>query len=177
MKKIIGTLALAITVIGGAWAQAAQIKIKARETEIPVAVVESFKKDFIGQAAEWAIVPSTVIGEEYIVSAYDDLNGVKPTYYSVLIKGPQVRGEAVYDQNGKLRHMKEVIKDTALPVAVRNAVMKEYPDYTFLKDQEIIKEGKTKFIHYRVLIEKGKMKRALAIDANGKVLKEKRVLV
>ena len=171
-------MALVITVIAGAWAQAAQIKIKAREAEIPVAVVESFKKDFAsGQATEWAIVPATVVGEEYIVSGYDDLNGVKPTYYSVIMKGPNVKGEAVYDQHGKLKHSKEIIKDTALPAVVRNAVTKEYPGYMLLKDQEIIKEGKTKFVQYRVLIEKGKEKRALAVDANGKILKERKVLV
>jgi hypothetical protein len=178
MKRIIVTVALAITVIAGAWAQTAQIKIKAREAEIPVAVVESFKKDFAtGHTTEWAIVPATVVGDEYIVSGYDDLNGEKPTYYSVLMKGPKIKGEAVYDQYGKLKHSKEVIKDTALPDAVRNSVMREYPGYAFLKDQEIIKEGKTKFVQYRVLIEKGKAKKALAVDANGKILKEKRVLV
>lgn len=169
-------MALALTVIAGALAQSAQIKIKAKETEIPVAVIESFKKDYVGATEkEWAIVPATIIGEEYIVSGYNDLNGEKPTSYVVTMKGPNMKTEAIYDQNGKLKYSKEVIKDTVLPAAVRSAVVKKYPGFALLKDQEIIREGKSNFIHYRVIIEKGKEKIALAVDADGKILKEKKV--
>ena len=176
MKKVITLIALAFTVMAAAHAQNSEIRMKARETEIPVAIVEAFKTDYLGaKADEWAIVPAIIVGEEYIVSGYDNLNGEKPTSYVVRIKGEKIKGEAVYDQNGKLMYSKEVIKDTALPVAVRNAVWQKYPGYAIVKDQETIKEGKSNFIHYRVIIEKGKEKMALAVDASGKILKEKKV--
>jgi hypothetical protein len=81
----------------------------------------------------------------------------------------------VYDQNGKLKYSKEVIKDTALPIAIRNAVTDKYPGFTLISDQETIKEGRSNFIHYRIIIEKGKEKKAVAVNANGKILREKKV--
>ena len=176
MKKVITLIALAFTVMAAAHAQNSEIRIKARETEIPVAIVEAFKTDYLGaKADEWAIVPAIIVGEEYIVSGYDNLNGEKPTSYLVKIKGTNLRGEAVYDKNGKLMYSKEAIKDVALPAVVRTAVGAKYPGYSFINDQEIIKQGKSNFIHYRVIIEKGKEKMALAVDASGKILKEKKV--
>ena len=176
MKKPITFVVMAFTAIATIHAQSAQVKIKVKEAEIPVSVVESFKKDFSGgQAEEWAIVPAAIVGEEYIVSGYDDLNSEKPTSYTVVIKGTHKRSEALYDANGTLEYSKETIKDTTLPKVVRDAVAKQYPDYTLIKDQETIKKGKSNFIHYRVVIEKGKEKRALAIDTSGKILKEKKV--
>ncbi len=176
MKKIITTIAMAFTVMAIAHAQNAEIRIKAREAEIPVVVVESYKNDFKGTTnEEWMIVPAALIGEEYVVTGFDNLNGAKPTLYTVTIKGKNVKGEAVYDKEGKLLHFKEVIKDTALPANVRNAVVTKYPGYTFIKDLETIKEGKSNFIHYKVVIEKGKEKMALAVDASGKILREKKV--
>lgn len=167
---------MAFTVIATIHAQSAQVKVKVREAEIPVSVVESFKKDFSGgKAEEWAIIPAVMVGEEYIVSGYDDLNGKKPTSYAVVVKGNHIRGEALYDANGTLEYSKETIKDTALPKVVRDAVLKRYPGYALIKDQETIKEGKSNFIHYRVVIEKGEERRALAVDASGKILKEKKV--
>lgn len=176
MKKLLTSVVMAFTVIATIQAQSAQVRIKVKEAEIPVSVVKSFKKDFNGgQAEEWDIVPAAIVGEEYIVSGYDNLKGEKPTSYNVVIKGPNMRGEALYDANGILKYSKETIKDVALPKVVRDAVLKQHPGYTLIKDQETIKEGKSNFIHYRVVIEKGKEKRALAVDASGKILKERRV--
>jgi hypothetical protein len=173
MKKIVTTVALAFTVIASPFAQDAQIKIKARESEIPVQIVESFKKDYKGaESTEWAIVPAVLVGKEYVVSGYDDLNGEKPTSYEVTVKGDNVKSRAVYDKNGILRYSREVITNTVLPAAVTTSVLKKYPGYTIVKDQEIIRQGKTKLSHYKVTIERGKQKRTLAVDPSGKILKE-----
>ncbi len=176
MKKLLTSVAMTLAIVTTIHAQSAQVKIKVKEAEIPVSVVESFKKDFAGgQAQEWDIVPAAIVGEEYVVTGYDNLDGEKPTSYAVILKGTNTRGEALYDKNGKLKYSKEVIKDTALPVAIRNAVMEKYPGFAFIKDQETIKEGRSNFIHYRVVISKDKEKKALAVNENGKILREKRV--
>jgi hypothetical protein len=173
MKKIFTTTALTFTVIASAVAQTAQIKIKAREAEIPVKIVESFKRDYKGvEHAEWAIVPAVLVGEEYVVSGYDNLNGEKPTSYEVSIKGANVKSRAIYDKNGILKYSREVITDTALPLAVRDAISKKYPGFAVLKDQEVVRQGKSKVIHYKVVTEKGTEKMTLAVDPSGKILKE-----
>ena len=164
---------MAFTVIASAFAQTAQIKIKARETEIPVKIVESFKNDYRGaESTEWAIVPAALVGEEYVVSGYDNLNGEKPTSYEVTIKGANVKSKAIYDKNGILKYSKEVITNASLPPDVRGAIAKKYPDFAILKDQEVIRQGKSKLIHYKVVIEKGKEKITLAVDPSGKILRE-----
>ncbi|GAB1445767.1 MAG: hypothetical protein KF860_08940 [Cyclobacteriaceae bacterium] len=176
MKKSLTSTALALLIVTGGYAQSAQIKIRIKENEVPAVVVQSFKQNFKDDHSEgWAIVPVAILDDEYIVSEHNNLIGEKPIFYVVKIKGQQVRGEAVYDHDGSLKYSKEVIKDTALPMAVRDAIAKKYPGYTFLKDQETVKDGKFKFIHYRVLIENDKEKIALAVDSSGEILREKRV--
>lgn len=87
MKKIITTIAMAFTVMAIAHAQNVEIRIKTMEAEIPVVVFESYKKDFKGTTnEEWMIVPAALIGEEYVVTGFDNLNGAKPTLYTVTIK-------------------------------------------------------------------------------------------
>ena len=173
MRKIVTTTGLAFIVIANACAQTAQIKIKARETEIPVKIVESFKKDYKGaESTEWAIVPAGLVGEEYVVSGYDNLNGEKPTSYEVTVKDGNVKSKAIYDKNGILKYSREVITNTSLPPEVRGAIAKKHPDFAILKDQEVIRQGKSNLIHYKVVIEKGSEKMMLAVDPSGKILKE-----
>jgi hypothetical protein len=177
MRKIIPTVVLSMAVIASASAQSAAVRIKAAEAEIPTNVIESFKRDFNGsEGEEWAILPAKLVGEEYVVTGYNDLNGEKPSYYSVKIKGSNVHREALYDTNGKLLRMKEVIKDTALPAEVRKAIIRENPGYAIVKDNEIIKEGKSNVTFYRVIIRKGNLKKLITTDPHGTHLKEKKIV-
>jgi hypothetical protein len=172
MKKII-TTALAFTVLAGAFAQRAQIRIRAREAEVPIRIVEAFKADYKGQeATEWAILPAGLVGQEYVVSGYDDLKGEKPTSYEVVVSGSHVKESAIYDQNGKLLYSKAIIADATLPSAVRKAVNGKYPGFIVMKDQEVIRQGKSRIIHYRVIVAKDKEQRFLAVDDSGKILRE-----
>ncbi len=176
MERTLITTAIALLIATGGYAQSAKIRIRVKENEVPAVVVESFKQNFKdGHSEGWAIVPVAVLNEEYIVSEQNNLIGEKPIFYVVKIKGQQMRGEAVYDQDGSLKYSKEVINDTALPEAVRDTIAKKYPGFTFLKDQETIKDGKHRFIHYRVIIDNGKEKIALAVNGSGKILRERRV--
>jgi hypothetical protein len=173
MKKAILFFALAIAVVDGAVAQTAQLKIKSKEGDIPVAVVESFKKDFKGATAdEWAVVPEQFASNEYVVSGYNNLDGSKPRSYSVIMKGHHVNGEALYSESGDLIYLKEHISNTALPPAVTNAVLAKYPGYGIIKDQETVKQGKTKLIHYKVTIHKGNDERVLAVNESGQILRD-----
>jgi hypothetical protein len=177
MKKVLSTLVLAMAVVTGASAQSSSVRIKAAEAEIPVNVLESFKRDFKGgEGEEWAILPAKLVNEEYIVSEYNAQSGTKPSYYSVKIKGSNVHSEALYDTNGKLVRMKEVVKNTALPNEVRNVINKRNPGYSIVKDNEIIKKGKSTVTFYRVTILKGKEKKVITVDPHGGHLKEKKIV-
>ena len=172
MKTVVSTLALTITV-ASVFAQTAQLTIKAKESDIPLGVVQSFKQDFKStSSADWIVVPPQLVGDKYMVSGWNHLNGEAPKSYSVLMKGPEVTGEALYNASGDLIYLKEHISNTMLPPAVTNAVLAKYPGYTILKDQETVKQGKDKLIHYKVSIQKGNDKKELAIDESGKILRE-----
>ena len=175
MKRTL-TIVWAFFMVAGGYAQSAQIKIRLKENEVPAVVVAAFRQDFKNQHAEgWAIVPVAILYEDYMVTGEDNLVGERRVFYRVRIKGPQTRGQAVYDQAGVLKYSKEVIKDTALPGVVRDVIAKKFPGYAFLKDQETVKDGKFNFIHYRVVVENGQEKIALAVDGSGKILREKRI--
>jgi hypothetical protein len=166
-----------MAIITSASAQSAAVKINAAEAEIPVNVIESFKRDFKGSEGEqWAILPAKLVNEEYIVTGYNNLNGEKPSYYSVKIKGSKVHREALYDTNGKLLRMKEEIKDTALPAEVRQAIIRGNPGYAIGKDNEIIKADRNNVTFYRVIIRKGNQKKLIVADPHGTHLKEKKIV-
>ncbi|WP_333821006.1 hypothetical protein [Ohtaekwangia sp.] len=176
MKQIFPTVVLAITLVTGAQAQSGAVRIRAVEAEIPVNVIESFRRDFKGgEGEEWSILPVKLVKEEYVISGYDNTTGEKPSFYSVRIKGSQVHREALYDTNGRLLRMKETVKDTELPVQVRNALEKSNPGYSIVYD-EMIKEGKSTVTFYRIMIVKGAQKKVITIDPNGDHLKEKKII-
>ncbi|HTF17989.1 MAG TPA: hypothetical protein VK658_07945 [Chryseolinea sp.] len=175
MKTVISTFAMAITIVAGSYAQSAQLKIKSKDGDIPVAVVESFKKDFKDvTAAEWAVVPVRFASDDYVVSGFNHLNDAEPSGYTVVMKGHGINGQALYNKSGDLIYLKEYINNTALPAAVTNAVLAKYPGYAIVKDQETVMEGKTNLIHYKVTIHKGNDERVLAVDAGGKILRERK---
>ncbi|HEX5168954.1 MAG TPA: hypothetical protein VFW11_07255 [Cyclobacteriaceae bacterium] len=172
MSGLLATMAITFGILS-ANAQSAQFKIKVKETEIPLAVIESFKKDYKGHVAgEWSIAPARIIGEEYVVADFDNPNGKKTTMYTVAIKGSLEKEEAVYDASGKLLYSKKIIRDETLPTAVRKTIVLKYPDYAIHKDSEIIKTGKSVVTHYRVVVEKGTDERAVAVNESGKIIKE-----
>ncbi|MEJ1237154.1 hypothetical protein WBG78_03435 [Chryseolinea sp. T2] len=173
MKTVVSTLALTMTAVV-AIAQTAQLTIKSKESDIPIAVVQSFKQDFKSTSSDWIVVPPQLVGDKYMVSQYNNLNGEAPKSYSVLMRGPEVSGEALYNASGDLIYLKEHISNTMLPPAVTNAVSAKYPGYLISKDQETVKQGKNKLIHYKVSIQKGNDKRILAIDESGKILRERK---
>lgn len=175
MKTIILAFALAIIISVSSFAQIARMTIKSKEADIPVTVVESFKKDFKdATASEWALVPPQFAGHEYVVSGYNHLEGVQPASYTVIMRGPEVNGQALYNKSGELVYLKEHIDNTALPPAVTNAVLAKYPGYGIVKDQEIIMQGKTTVIHYKVTIHKGNEDRVLAANQDGQILRERK---
>lgn len=152
------------------------VRIKAKDKEVPVSVVESFKKDYNGHELEgWFVTPAVVIAEEYLVTGYDNLQGQQPTFYTVRFKGPKAKGEAMYDKDGKLIHSKEMIKGAMLPVAVSKSLLEKYPGYRIEDDQETIKKGKDTLVHYRVILAKDKVRTAVAVGADGTVLREKKL--
>ncbi|HEY9049107.1 MAG TPA: hypothetical protein VIN08_24570 [Ohtaekwangia sp.] len=177
MKQILSTMVLAVTLVTGAGAQSGAVRIRAVEAEIPVNVIESFRRDFKGgEGEEWSILPVKLVQDEYAIPAYNKRTGEKPSFYSVRIKGSEVHREALYDTNGRLLRMKETVKDTALPPEVRDAIEKSNPGYSIVNSGEMIKEGKSTVTCYRVLIMKGKERKIITVDPHGGHLKEKKIV-
>jgi hypothetical protein len=94
-----------------------------------------------------------------------------PDSYDLLLSGKNFKGEVLYDENGKIISYEERLKDTRLPSAVVNAVETKYPDSRFTKDQEIIKDDKTRVDEYKVYFINGKKHGFALVDANGKIIR------
>ncbi|PZR30671.1 MAG: hypothetical protein DI538_22240 [Azospira oryzae] len=173
MKEMISSVVILAIISITACSQTAKVKSNTKENGVPVVVLDAFKKDFSsGGNNKWSTVPAVAIGEEYLVSIHDD---GKATFYTIVIRGTNLKGEAVYDANGVLHYSKELVRDTALPYSVVKAIEDKYPGYVIIKDYEKIKMGKSNFSHYKIFIENEKEKRVLAIDSDARILKERKV--
>jgi hypothetical protein len=79
---------------------------------------------------------------------------------------------AVYDQDGKLIRTAERFKDITLPVAVRNAVGKRYPNWVISKDVYLVKyeddSGAKK--DYKLVLENGNKRLRVKTNDKGEFL-------
>lgn len=78
--------------------------------------------------------------------------------------------EVIYDGQGNLAYTEEEVKPSELPLVVKNALEKEYPNAT-LHEVEKLSEPDGSLRGYEVEIKEGGMKREIELDATGKVVK------
>lgn len=76
----------------------------------------------------------------------------------------------VYDKDGNLLQVKQVIKNTDVPEPVRNTVNTKFRDWTLVGNEErhytTNEKAKT---DYKVILKKGILKKAVLLDPNGEV--------
>jgi len=89
-------------------------------------------------------------------------------YYVVKATGKDFKSQAVYDTNGKLKYSKTTIKNTILPVALRQALESgEYSDWKMTGNQEVIRNFSEDRKYYKVHLEKDGKKTTLYFDRLG----------
>ena len=75
---------------------------------------------------------------------------------------------ATYDNDGKIVYAHETYEDLVLPLAVRNSVYKEHPDWKVKGTAYVVfYNGEVADKTYRVQLKKEKLKKNLKFDVNG----------
>ena len=176
MKKLLFALfAVALGVIPAMQAQELEV---VQESDVPQAVLDSFKKDFPDVKAKgWQILPQSELAEhedylmELAMGDYESPSEEPHDIYTVSFYGKGIAASATYDQVGKLIASKEKIKDTALPSAVATSVVSKYPGWKIVGDREVIKNLDHEV--YKVRVEKGKEKQWLYFDGKGNAVEKR----
>ena len=121
-----------------------------------------FVKAMENKAARYDITESKVFDREF--DAYEVV------FDAIKKDGSDGTIIATYDQNGKILNSIERYKNIALPKAIRDVCLKQYPDYRIHKDFYLVSydynENTAKKI-YKVQMRNGSSKKNLKIDANG----------
>lgn len=175
MKKLI-VVAILFIAFQGAMAQDSETLVikKIEKRTVPAAVITSVEKEYPEGIVElWEAIPAKAFESYYVVSKTNDLYlGEKPEYYQVTMTGTHSKTYAVYDAKGNLIHSREIIKDTALPEAIRTTIVTDYPGWKINGDKEVIREREGVNDMYKIELSKSKERKTLIMDEAGIVLKE-----
>lgn len=81
---------------------------------------------------------------------------------------------ATYNENGKLTRVVENYKDVSLPMNVKIAIYKSYPQWLVIDDKltYVQSEGKILKNEYNLKIKKDKKVKTLVVNPNGDIIKE-----
>jgi hypothetical protein len=144
MKKIILPFAVLMTL-----SVAAQNEHKKHEKiEVPVAVLESFKKDFSPEKAKWK-------KEKNDFEVYFENKGIETS--------------AIYNVSGHRKSIEVEIKETELPAGVLDYVKKSYPTEK-IKEFGKITDDKN-VVTFEVEVKKDKESHDVIFDSKGTFLK------
>lgn len=175
MKKLILILAMTLESIVST-AQIAKVALKPTENpKTPQVVLDSIAKAFPAPISQTlSTITAQNYGKQWDVEITPASEKESPLYYQVYIHNKSGRYTAIYDKNGNILRLKQILKDVSLPEPVGETLKSKYQGWSLVdKKERIINGGKSASTEYKVLLKKGFAKKAVYFDESGKV---KRVL-
>lgn len=170
MKKLILIMALSIAALSSS-AQISKVALRpAEKGTAPQVVLDSIKKAFPAPISQTLTsITATRYGQLWDVEVSPASEMESPYYYQVAIKNPDGRYLAIYDKDGNLLKVKQVLKNTPLPEPVNRTLSTKYEGWSLLDKEERITTGKKFSNDYKVLLKKGIIKKAVFLDHEGNV--------
>lgn len=92
------------------------------------------------------------------------------THYYVYLKGKNGKQTLVYDKNGNLLQVKQVMKNVEVPEPVKRTLNTKFNRWTLIANEErhIFGDEKTSS-DYKVILKKGFIKKAVLLDPEGDI--------
>lgn len=175
MKTLVLFCSLIMFASGIAHAQEEIFALKLKKDKVPAKVIAAIEKEFPdAKITDYTAVPVEVVGEELIINA--SKNSQDYDSYEVHIVGNDFTGSAIYDKDGTLLYSNEVLKNTALPYAIRYALGKNFPGWMLEGDRKVIttyRNGNQKS-YYHVKLMKGKETTHATFDAHGNMMNKRK---
>lgn len=115
-------------------------KDRVSKNEFPKPVTDRVESDYISS-------------EENITwYSYTERPGMRPEYYVATATGIGIRCESRYNRNGNLISSKTVATNVKLPLAITQAIVRDYPDWTITGDHMITTDFDETTTYYTVVI-------------------------
>ncbi len=93
-----------------------------------------------------------------------------PMFYYVYLKGKTGKQTLVYDKNGNLLRVKQVLRNTDMPDPVKKTLTTKYKDWTLVENEERrIANSEKATSDYKVILKKGILKKAVVFDPSGEI--------
>lgn len=169
MKKLV----LGLFLIGLTIPSFAQI-IKTEELSDVIVYATNYKYLNNVNSLEVASIPVTAL--ERKVAAYDiknsDIYMDEYDFYEVAFYIPEGKILAAYDKDGKIIRTAEKFKDINLPLAVKEAVLDRFPEWTITKDIYLVTYHEDKGItkKFKLKLVNGDKVMRVKLDAGGNFL-------
>lgn len=167
---IITTVCFAVLYIGFANTTSAQRK-EIKKEQVPTAIINALQIDF----PTWNIENTKWYADNQEVQEWAPLIDEKVNRYIVEASGQNYKIHAVYNNRGKLRYSRTIIKDTALPrpILTRLASDEEYKEWTLTGNQEVIRNFKEDTQVFKVYLEKDGEKKMYRFNRQGERVKRR----
>lgn len=181
MKKLSFLVLILLISIGGLHAQKANKKIQYQVDEnVPLAVLAAIEANQPGlNFQHQQQMAEAFMAKESKARKGKRINPVNPRgiyqAYQVSSSGKDYKKRELYTKEGKLIYSREMIRNTPLPLAIRQYIGREYNGWLVKRDMVITKVSrdgvKQKF--YKVLVQNGKDKKLLRLTEEGLVFARK----
>ncbi|HEY3296679.1 MAG TPA: PepSY domain-containing protein [bacterium] len=129
---------------------------KIAKKDLPAAVFSSFQKAY--PAAK--IVGTSQETED------------STTYFEIESRDGKVKRDILYKADGTVKEIEEGVAKASLPVAVKDAIAKEYPKGIIQKGEKTTRDN---VVSYEVILKNGKDRMEVVVDETGKVLKTEKM--
>jgi len=151
IKQIRKTLIMAIAVLGLFLTTTGIQAQKYKSSDMPKAVIEAFNKMYPN---------ATAIG-------YDIENENGGKFYEVESKEGDIRRDLLFNADGSISEIEEVIPVSSVPDNVTAGVYAKYPKGRIIKAQKVTKGSETL---YEVVVKNGKKKLEVRLNTNGEIV-------
>lgn len=138
------------------------------DKDVPVAVLAAVETGHPGLVLQQQLVESPPVLKKKKAS-----KPPTPTaqLYQVIISAKNYHKRELYNGYGDLIYSKEKIRNTALPLAIRQYIGREYNGWLVKKDlavRTISRDGK-ETRYYKIVVKQGKKKQHLRLDEHGEI--------
>jgi hypothetical protein len=172
MKKIILGLFLVGLAIQS-YGQDVLYQAKIKKEKVPEVIIEAIEEDFGDfEMVEFYAIPIEFIEENVYVNS--NINSDKDyETFQITLRTKKGKLIATYNKEGEILSTVEYLNNTPPAQEVRVAMAKSFPGWVITKDYYKMTHfsGKQKKERYKLIIQKGKEKKAVYMDGKGAIIK------
>lgn len=171
MKKLFLVMALGVLSLACSAQVEKVVLTPAKNTEVSSeTVLDSVKKVLphpISSTLNAIASSDTRPWNVYFTPASDE---IEPMFYHVYLRGKAGRQTLIYDKDGNLVQVKQVLKNTEVPETIQKTLSKKYSGWRVLENQERhISANDKATTDYKVILKKGIIKKSVILEPDGDV--------